>query len=146
VTTVIQVIDAVVADINALALPTHRTFKYAKARALRMDLGNWLMVFPTLVNASLETTNSAYTDQLHITIEWDVPAFKGVEGQIEDQAVALTHLATSQLIADRLRTYGEGVPGLTNVTAVLDQVNFDLDTGLVWEATHVLRVELFEGF
>lgn len=143
-TTVKQIVDAVEADINSLALPSHRTFKYAKARALRMDLGAWLMVYPQLVSAKILSTTSSYDDEVHIAVEWAVPAFAGAESQVEDQRTAEVHLDVSQLIADRLRTYGEGVPGLTNVTAVLDDVHYELDTGIVWEARHIIRVEVFE--
>ena len=142
--TIVEIIDAVEADINALALPTHKTFKYAKARSLRVDQGKWLQVYPNNVSADVITTLSDYDDMVRVVVEWVVPAFAGVESNQEDQALALAHLANAQLIADRLRTYGGGVPGLVNTTATLETVTFDLAQGGVWEAVAHINVEVFE--
>lgn len=140
-----EVVDAIEADLNNLALPEHQTFKYAKARSLRVDTGNWLQVYPSTIAADVISTNSSYDNQLRIAIEWAVPAFAGVESNIEDQALAEEYLTVSDLIKARLMDYGQGVPDLFNVTAVLDDVTYDLATGGVWEAIHTIRVELFEG-
>lgn len=140
-----DVIDAIEADINTLALPVHQTFKYAKARSLRVDQGSWLQVYPMTTSSDILSTSSAYDSWVRVAVEWSTPAFLGVESNVEDQALAETHLSVSDLIKARLQTYGIGVPGLWNVTAEFDDVTYDLATGGVWEAIHTVRVELFEG-
>lgn len=140
-----DVIDAIEADINTLALPVHQTFKYAKARSLRVDQGSWLQVYPATTSSDILSTSSAYNSWVRVAVEWSTPAFLGVESNVEDQSLAAAHLAVSDLITARLQTYGIGVPGLWNVTAEFDDVTYDLATGGVWEAIHTVRVELFEG-
>ena len=143
--TVKAICDAVIADIEALPLPVHRTFKYVKSRDLRTDQGSWLNVFPSKVIGNVISTVSSYDSFVIICVDWVLPTFSGVESNIGDQAKAESGIVTAQLITDRLRTYGAGVPGLFNCTATVEEVDFDLDQNLSWCASTMIQVEVFEG-
>lgn len=139
-----QVIDAIVADLEANAdLPPHSTHRYSPARAKRMDLGNWLIVYPDRDDHRIMTTLTSYELQYRIAVEWAAPAFKGVESNVEDEDVALANLHVYQRIIDRLRTYGDGIPGLEDTTALVDITEFDLAQGGIWEAKTFIFAEAF---
>ena len=141
-----QVVDAINADIQGLALPDHGTFLYADARMLRYDVKkSWLQIFPTVEVHDVVTTMGTYDNLVTICIEWTTQTFNGTESNIDDQPTAEQHLSTSDLIADRLRSYAAGVPGLNNVTAVVTEIKWDLKAAPAWFAQHYLKVELFKG-
>lgn len=141
-----QVIDAVVADLHDLPLPKHGVFLYADARALRYDVHkSWLQIFPTVEVHDVVMTMGTYDTFLTVCIEWSTQTFSGVESNVADQSIAETYLQVSDIIAERLRSYANGVPGLDNVTAEVADIKWDLKPGPAWVAQHHIRVELFKG-
>jgi len=141
-----QVVDAINADIQGLALPDHGTFLYADARALRYDVKkSWLQVFPVVEVHGVVTTMGTYDNLVTVCIEWSTQTFNGTESNVDDQDVAAQYLDATELIGNRLREYAAGVPGLDNVTAVVSEIKWDLKAAPAWFAQHYLRVELFKG-
>jgi hypothetical protein len=134
--------DAVAADLGALALPTHQSFKYIEPEAYRMDLGPVLGVYVENVAASLFTTESDYNDLVELKITWREANPQGAESNEGQQDMALAALGRAQLILDRLRTYGSDVPG-TTVRGALTRVEF-VRANFQWGPDAYIALEVFE--
>lgn len=140
----VAITNALVADLSGLALPAHTVTKYVEPRALRADKGNWLSVYPVGIDEDLVTTQSDYENFHIFEVVWAEPVFKQAESNLGEEPAAITALGTSKLIADRLRTYGGGVPGLFNITATLRKVRYGTgEQGFLWQAINTLHVEAF---
>lgn len=140
-----DIVDAIVADLGTLPLPEHRVSRYIKPRALRGDLAPWLCVYPTGINPELVSTTSDYEGVHVVEVTWSEDVFIGQESNMADEDTALRALGRAQLINDRLRTYGAGVPELRNVTAVFGGCEYRLaGSGSLWQCVSTLEVEVFE--
>lgn len=140
----VAITDALVANLNTLALPAHTTVKYVEPRALRADLGNHLCVFPVGIDEDLVSTQSDYENFHIFNVVWAEPVFKQAESNLGEETAATAALGRAKLIADRLRTYGGGVPGLFNISATLRKVRYETgESGFLWQAVNTLHVEAF---
>lgn len=146
--TTVDLVDAVADDVRQnIALPPHGLWLYAEARALGYDRHEWwLAVFPSAELHDLTTTTSQYYNRLALTVQWSTRAFDGADAAVGDQPRAKRALVLSDLIGERLRTYGDGIASLTNVTAVVSQSKYDLAPGPCWRAEHTVMVEVFRGY
>lgn len=142
-----DLIDAINADIEAnVTLPTHGTHLYAKARALRLDeVPSWLQVYPKRTIHSMVGTESSYYDREEIVVRWTTETFTEAEFNAGDSSKAADHLDHVIGIVERLNEYGDGVPGLANVSASLNEIVYELDDGPGWDAEIELWVEVFRG-
>lgn len=140
-----QIVDAIYADIEAsVTLPAHGSHLYAKARSLRLDeQPNWLQVYPQRSVHAIVGTESSYYDREEIIVRWTTETFTEAEFNDGDSVKAAAHLATVMAIIDRLNSYGDDVPGLTNVSASLNETRYDLDDGPAWDAEIEIFVEIF---
>lgn len=142
-----DVVDAIVADIaaNVSGLPTYGTWKYVEPRSLRKDVKDrWLAVYPRRIDPELLATPDAYYNRLEIVVAWYLPVFDGAAANTGEEAIVQTALPQARLIRQHIQGYADGVPGLTNVTAVLSEVLFDTRGSIGWVAEHSLTIEEFE--
>ena len=142
--TLVEITDAVAADLNGLALPAHKTWKYVEPGALRMDQGLWLAVFPAVVDYGLIATESSYFNADMFTVWWAEPAFEVAEYNTRNEALAKAALDRAELIAERLESYAEGVPGTNQLWAVPVRAELGIPTtDMSWRAAWTLKVEEF---
>jgi hypothetical protein len=142
--TLIEITNAVAADLEGLALPEHSLHKHAEPRAYRVDIKPALGIWPAKIKAELITTASNYYDEYVLKVLWAANIFRSTETNDADEALVSANLPHIDLILSRLRTYGEGVPGLVNTTAWVDTVDFDpAEKGMAWETIITLAVDVF---
>lgn len=144
--TEVQVCDAIIADLETLSLPTHAVMKYVQPRLVRMDVNDRVLsVYVDGINPSVIATPDAYDNNARISICWYAPVFKGADANEDDEVVAAAALAECKVIRKRLQSYAAGVPALTNVSAVLTQVQYAERGAVTWKAQFDILVEEFEG-
>ncbi len=139
----VDITNALVLDLETLALPAHKVARYVEPRGLRGDQGTWLCVYPSGVDEDLITTQSSYENFHLFDIIWAVPVFLHTESNFGDETVAQSALNAAQLIGDQLRTYGEGIPDLPRVTATVKKIRYEIGDGFLWQAVFTLDVEAF---
>ncbi len=141
--TMVQVVDAIVADLEAQAgLPTHSTQKYIKSHALRADLGPWLSVFPDHLLANIETTVSDHLKEHRFVVMWSLPEFVAAESNTYSAADCQAALAAADSIQVRLESYG-GAIGSLNISGELEEAEFGEASGMFWQAKYTLKVQMF---
>jgi hypothetical protein len=144
VPTLIQITNAVAADLETLPLSPHTLHKHAEPRSYRVDIKPALGVWPAKIVPEVITTTTDYYDRYQLAVMWAVNVFSAAESNYADEALVSAALVDIEKILARLRTYGAGVPGLVNTTAVVAQVEFDpAEKGLAWECLFTLDVEVF---
>lgn len=145
--TLIEIVDAVSADIEAqVPLQSHGTHLYVPPAVLRPDIapGRFLSVYPRNVIPELVVTPSSYEDWVYFHIAWSIQAFKNFEDNTVETEKVIEAYNTNDLIIDRLKTYGCGIPTIGE-TGVYEETVYEIpwDGNGMMHLRNTLKVESF---
>jgi hypothetical protein len=126
-------------------LPDHGQRRYVEPRSLRKDVKNrWLAVYPDALMPDLLATPDSYYTRLQLKVAWYAPVFDGADTNTREEDTVSAALDEARAIREYLVGLADGVDGLTNTTAVVLGVVYDVRGSLGWVAELTLEIEQFE--
>lgn len=137
-----ELVDAVLADLEQLALPAHQVRKYVEPRIVTPELTPLLAVYPYDSQFQHVATEQDYTATHDLRVAWVRDVTAGVEtGGEGDEETATKALAEAELLLQQLKTYADGMPGLPHLYASLATATFRLVNGLIWRCEATISVD-----
>jgi hypothetical protein len=144
--TVVDLVDSIAGDLASIAVElagaSYTDWRYVAPDALTVERAPWLAVYPAVTNHRLIATPDQYEDEDSIEIEWAVSIADGAEaGQPQLPVQIRPTVIAATAIVDRLRTYADGLPGLTNqIVGTLVSTSRPTALDLVWRQVSILEV------
>jgi hypothetical protein len=144
-----QIIDAVVAGANALALPAHPTYKYHRPLSLVQSTGvrvPALAVSPAIDKPELLDTSEGYAWTHRLLVTWYAGQMSAMTLGKADELMAAATLDHMSLLIGLFSTWADAVPGLAfQSEATLGEVHYGVIEGGIWTSEINLSITHWEN-